>query len=83
MFWRVLVALIKPCVLLALFDFIRRTSEVTGLQTSVVDPMAHTISRMTGLSSSYSAILVVGVVALSLLEILTSLGKVAVSTIPR
>jgi hypothetical protein len=83
MFWRILVALLKPCVLLALFDFVRRASEVTGLQISVIDPMARTISSMTGLSSSYSAILVVGVVALGLLEILTALGKVAVSTIPR
>jgi hypothetical protein len=82
MFSRILVALIKPCVLLALFDLIRRTAETTGLQISVIHPMAHTVSRMTGLSSSYSAILVVGVVALSLPEIL-ALGRVAVCMIPR
>jgi len=59
------------------------TMKPGSLQISVIDPVAHTISHMTGLSTSYSAILVVGVVALSILEILTALGRVAVSTIPR
>jgi hypothetical protein len=83
MFWRLLIALMKPCAMLALFDVIRRIAEATGLQLNVIDPVAQTISHMTGLPDNYAAIAVIGIVALSLLRILTAVGRVAVSTIPR
>jgi|HubBroStandDraft_5_1064220.scaffolds.fasta_scaffold243533_1 hypothetical protein len=73
----------KPCVLLALIDLIRRVAEITGLQINVIDPVAQTISHMTGLPSNYSAILLIGIVALSLLRIMKAVSRVAVSSIPR
>jgi hypothetical protein len=83
MFWRVLVALMKPCALLALFDLIRRFAELTGLQLDLIDPVSLAISHITGLPGNYSAILLIGVVALGLFRILTAVGRVAVSAIPR
>jgi len=53
------------------------------LAINEVDPVANAISHTTGLPSSYSAVLVIGVVALGLLEVLTAVGRVTVSTIPR
>jgi len=82
MFWRILIALMKPCVLLALFDLIKRIAESTGLQIDVIDPVSRAISHMTGVPSTYSAMLVIGVAALSLLRVLTAVCRVAVSTIP-
>ena len=82
MFWRILVALMKPCVLLALCDLIRRIAGITGLQVNLIDPVAQAISHMTGLPSSYSAILVIGIVALCSVRLMTAVGRVAVSTIP-
>ena len=83
MFWRILLALMKPCALLALFDVIRRIAAGTGIQLDVIDPVAQSISHMTGLPSSYSVIVVIGIVSLGAFRILTAVGRVAVSTIPR
>jgi hypothetical protein len=73
----------KPCALLALFDLIRRLAEITGLQFNLIDPVSQALSDITGLPGNYSAILIIGAVALSLFRILTAVGRVAVSTIPR
>jgi len=72
----------KPCALVALFDLIRRVGEITGLQLRIIDPVAQAISHVSGIPSSYSAILVIGVIALSSLRILTAVGRVAFSAIP-
>ncbi len=73
----------KPFALLALFDLIRRFAEITGLQIDLIDPVSQAISHITRLPSNYSAIFVIGLVALSLFRILTAVGRVAVSAIPR
>jgi len=77
MFWRVLVALLKPVVLVALFGFLGRLADVTGMQLSIVQPAAEAISKVTGLPENMSAALAIGAVAVGSLKVLAAIGRVA------
>jgi hypothetical protein len=57
-----------------------RALNLTGLQISVIDPVANAVWHTTGHPQSYSAILVIGVVAVGLLRALTAIGRIAGAT---
>jgi hypothetical protein len=64
MLWRILLGLVKSVTLLALFGLFNRVAVPTGLETGVIDPLAHTVSHVSGLPINYSAILMIGVASL-------------------
>jgi hypothetical protein len=81
MFWRIALGWAKSVTLLALFGFVNRITISTGLQISLVDPIANAVSHVSGLPSNYSAILLIGVAALGLLKVVIAIAKATAATV--
>jgi hypothetical protein len=81
MLWRILVLLVKPTVLLALFELLSRVLVLTGLQPRFVAPIAASFAHLTGLPYNYSVILMVGLIACSLMRVLTALCSLFVASV--
>ena len=57
---------------MALFAMVSRTMEFTGLQVGLIDPLASTISLATGLSTKHAENLLIGLIAYSLVRVVSS-----------
>ena len=68
--------LVKPAVLVGLFELINRVAEFSGFGLSLIMPAADSVSQVTGISYNDSMVLVTGLIAFCLLQLLTAVWRV-------
>jgi hypothetical protein len=68
--------LVKPAVLVGLFELINRVAEFSGFGLSLIMPAADSVSQVTGFSYNDSMVLVTGLIAFCVLQLVTAVWGV-------